>query len=51
MFSQSFIYHFQNKAIKVTVKSPVQPESQNQQHLIEYLKKIYLQKMEESFHA
>lgn len=51
MFSQSFIYLFQNKEIKVTIEFPEHPDPKNEQNLIQYLKKIYLQKLEEDSYA
>ena len=51
MFSQSFIYPFQNQEVKITIQSPKQPNPKNEQDLILYQKEIYLQKTEENFHA
>lgn len=48
MFSQSFIYPFQNKTITVNIQSPEQPNPEKEQELIRYLKEIYLQKIKEN---
>lgn len=45
MLSQSFIYQYQNKNIKVTIESPEQPDTNAEQAFIRHLKEIYLKKI------
>lgn len=45
MLSQSFIYQYQNKTVKVTIESPEQPDSNAEQAFIRHLKEIYLKKI------